>query len=91
MDYKLALKVVKAESPEQTAERIVGLYETISKLSDDISEYGLLKAQLTILKVELSHLKVKDSDLKFKVVDDFIENECFSVEVCEAWERIKGG
>jgi len=35
MKYELALKVVKSESDEQTAERIVELYETIDKLSKD--------------------------------------------------------
>ena len=24
-----------------------------------------------------------------KIVDDFMENECFGVPECEAWERIK--
>jgi hypothetical protein len=33
MDKELALKVVKSETPEQTAERIVELYETIAKLT----------------------------------------------------------
>ena len=36
MEYELALKVVKSEPPEQTAERIVELYETIRALSKSI-------------------------------------------------------
>ena len=34
MTYDLALKVVKSETPEQTAERIVELYEVITELID---------------------------------------------------------
>jgi hypothetical protein len=38
MDYKMALRIVRGESDELTAERIVELYEVIRELTNNIEK-----------------------------------------------------
>ena len=60
MNYETALKVVKLESDEQTAERIVELYETIGKLSGDCE----IKICVNCLNYKKCKKRTHGSDLK---------------------------